>query len=443
MRQKEYGAKQNKWKRNRNQCIVGILDQLGEVVLPERRIIEPYWATVMTTASDDSPIPERVATIGGAWIPITKECLKLARIPRASAAGPDGVSARLFQAIPPLVLVKIYNLLMWCESLLEDLLLSRTVFLPKKKEANDPGDFRPITIPPVLVRGLHRILAVRLERALNIDSRQRAFKPTDGCSDNVFLLDTLLRFHRKKYQSLYVASLDVAKAFNTVTHATITATLQSLGVPSPMINYLQQVYERSKTRMEGDDWVSQPIHPVRGARKVDPLSPILFNVITHRMLLQLLPEVGARMEGVSVNVAAFADDLLLFAATPGGLQRMIDIVSGYLDQCGMVINTNKSMTISIKAAPQQKKTAVDILVAFKCGNQQLSRSSQWRYLGITFTPKGRAHFKPAHVVSPILEALTRAPLKPQQRLFALRTVVVPRLYHQIDGPGRGNNWDAQ
>jgi len=71
---------------------------------------------------------------------------------------------------------------------------------------------------------------------------------------------------------------------------------------------------------------------------------------------------------------------------------------------------------------------------FQCGNQQLPtlvRTSEWRYLGITFTPEGRRQCRPTQIIDPFLEALTRAPLKPQQRLYALRTIVIPRLYHQM------------
>lgn len=39
--------------------------------------------------------------------------------------------------------------------------------------------------------------------------------------------------------------------------------------------------------------------------------------------------------------------------------------------------------------------------------------------------------KPSEIASSLLEALIRAPIKPQQRLFALRIVVMPRLYHQL------------
>lgn len=143
----------------------------------------------------------------------------------------------------------------------------------------------------------------------------------DGCADNVFLLDTLLRYHRKQYKSLYVASIDVSKAFDAVTHPAIGTTLSSLGVPAAMIRYLQYVYAGSRTCIEGDGWISAPIHPRRGVRQGDPLSPVIFNAITHRLLKKLPEEVGVRLGGISINAAAYTDDLLLFAATAAGLQK--------------------------------------------------------------------------------------------------------------------------
>lgn len=74
----------------------------------------------------------------------------------------------------------------------------------------------------------------------------------DGCADNIFFLDTLLHYHRKQCRSLYVASIDVSKAFNAVAHPAIKATLNSLGVPAAMIRYLEYVYAGSRTYIEGD-----------------------------------------------------------------------------------------------------------------------------------------------------------------------------------------------
>ncbi|KAL0103868.1 hypothetical protein PUN28_017905 [Cardiocondyla obscurior] len=205
--------------------------------------------------------------------------------------------------------------------------------------------------------------ATRMSNLLKFDQRQRAFRPTDGCSDNVFLLDLLLRFHSKNHKPLYTASIDIAKAFD-----------------SPMIAYITNAYARSSTKLGCSQWTSESIQPTCGVKQGDPMSPVIFNMIIERLLIKLPNDIGARIDGIKVNAAAFADDMLLFSSTPTGLQK----------------------------------------------------SDDWKYLGIPFTPEGRAKTNASGKLRDALEKLTKAPLKPQQRLFALRTNVIPGLYHQLE-----------
>jgi len=106
------------------------------------------------------------------------------------------------------------------------LLESLTTLIPKISRAKMPAEFRPITISSVLIRTLHKILAMRMANSISLDQRQRAFRATDGCSDNVFLLDMISRYHHTRHKPLFVASLDIAKAFDLVPHDTINETLE-------------------------------------------------------------------------------------------------------------------------------------------------------------------------------------------------------------------------
>lgn len=98
-----------------------------------------------------------------------------------------------------------------------------------------------------------------MDRLLDIDVRQRGFRSSDGYSDNIFLLDTLLRVHRKRFRPLYMASLDVSKAFDSVSHPAIVAALANVGVPEP-IRYLLNIYKNSTTVLEGNGWTSISVH---------------------------------------------------------------------------------------------------------------------------------------------------------------------------------------
>ena len=63
--------------------------------------------------------------------------------------------------------------------------------------------------------------------------------------------------------------------------------------------------------------------------------------------------------------------------------------------------------------------------------RRITRSDAWKYLRLPFTWAGRAKIKIYKVLQKDLERLTHGPIKPQQRLFALRTIVLPKLYHQL------------
>lgn len=179
------------------------------------------------------------------------------------------------------VKVMLYNLILWCGRLPEPLLRSRTVFVPKKNGAAEPGDYRALTIQSVIARELHRILANRITSSIQVDERQRANKSIDGCRDNFIQLDMILREHRSTFKQMYMASVDVSKSFDSVSHPSITAVLGSFGIPQPFIEYISSTCEHESTVIESDGWSSRPIHPKRGVKQGDPLSPAIFNLITH------------------------------------------------------------------------------------------------------------------------------------------------------------------
>ena len=138
--------------------------------------------------------------------------------------------------------------------------ISRTIFIPKKSQASLPGEFRPISISCVFARVLHKILAQRIDAKIEMDDQQRAFRTgMDGGRDNTVLLDALLRSRCQQFKSTFAATLDLARAFDSVEHSAIMRAAEAAGIPPLLIKYLKNLYASSTTTLSGIDWLSEPI----------------------------------------------------------------------------------------------------------------------------------------------------------------------------------------
>ncbi|CAL7932866.1 unnamed protein product [Xylocopa violacea] len=389
-RRAEYGRTQRAWRRSPFNCLRAILKGKNTANTPSQETMTNYWSTVMTNASAKSPgIEPSTRTLDALWKPIEPEEVKRAFPETTTSPGPDLVTARQFRAVPLGIITRIFNIFMICGKIPEWLLESKTTLIPKVDNAEQPGDFRPITVSSVITRTFHKVLSTRLMHSIELDKRQKAFVPVDGCAENTFLFDMLLRHHRQTFKPLYLASVDIRKAFDSVTHQAILDALVSRGVPGPMV---------------------------------------------YRLLRNIPKEIGVDVSGEHHNVLAFADDLVLVASTPQGLQQTLDLTTDYLAQCGLVINTGKSFTVAIRNVPHIKKSVVDSKVRFQCAGALLPamrREDEWKYLGVPFTPEGRVTCNPEQQLQEAIAILSKAALKPQQRLFALRVMVLPSLYHVL------------
>ena len=438
-RRRLYAKSQQLWQKDRGACWKAIdSDQLsaGPPDVP-RNIMEPYWRAVVTRDSGATPgLRPNAEVRNDLWSPVTKEEIQKSFPRKRSASGPDGVTVVAVKAIPLPILHRILNIFMICGGLPDFLLVSRTVFIPKKKDSMEPGDFRPITISPVLIRLFHKVLANRL-KTVSVDERQRAFRDTDGCSDNIFLLDLALRYTRRRISPLFMASTDVAKAFDSVSFQALREVMLAKGLPLAMVNYIMSTYNSSYTCLEFGGWRSDPIHPTCGVKQGDPMSPLLFNFLIDMMLQRMPDDVGIKISEMLINIMAFADDLILMATTREGLQHLLTFVCDFLESVGLRVNAQKCFTIAIKAMGKQKKTAIDANCRFTVGNQAiqaLKRTDELRYLGVPFTSEGRITTNIRVLLREKLGKLGSAPLKPQQRLWILRSTIIPALlYHLTSG----------
>ncbi|NXD02691.1 POLR protein, partial [Certhia familiaris] len=91
------------------------------------------------------------------------------------------------------------------------------------------------------------ILTARLTKACPLNPRQKGFINAAGCSENLKLLQTIIRTAKNEHRPLGVVFVDIAKAFDTVSHQHILYGLQQREVDPHIVSLVSNMYENINT----------------------------------------------------------------------------------------------------------------------------------------------------------------------------------------------------
>ena len=444
-----YARVQKSWRKNRKTTIVSVLSGAWELEAPtiDRTAFVGFWADLF--GKESVADPRTVTPIRDtAWSvidPIEAGDVErsLGKMDYNTAAGPDNRDLEQVRQIPAADLAARFNFWMYSGCIPDPLYEGITSFIPKVSGSQNPADFRPITVSSILVRCFHNILAKRLETLCPPSLRQKAFRSGDGICENIETFKAVLKHAQdpKRPRDLYLTFLDVRKAFDSVSHESIVKAAERAGVPPPLLAYIRNLYQKATTRLKVGGVLSDPVRVGQGVRQGDPLSPILFNFVIDWALAEIDPEMGYKLDVENrdgcqkINHLAFADDMVLLAQSKEGLQRQIDLFSNHLAGSGLFLNPKKCKTIGITVVGQRENHSwvYNTRGFAKVGGIKIDPmpvGDSYKYLGIQVT-LGGYHTEAKNKLNADLGNLSRAPLKPQQRLWALNNCVIPSLYHEL------------
>jgi hypothetical protein len=103
--------------------------------------------------------------------------------------------------------------------------------LPKKEEAQQPGEFRPISLVHSFAKLVTKILANRLAPHMDklVTTNQSAFIKGRFIQDNFMMVQQTARFLHAQKQSWILLKLDISKAFDSVSWAFLLEILEHMG----------------------------------------------------------------------------------------------------------------------------------------------------------------------------------------------------------------------
>ena len=141
---------------------------------------------------------------------------------------------------------------------------------------------------------------------------------------------------------LWIMSMDLRKAFDTVDHEALFEALLSHGLEDPHVMLLRKLYLQQTGSANG----SKSFKINSGVKQGDVLSAILFNCILdiafERWKLRLTHERLFLGEGIKrLTNTRYADDILIYAESLSGLRRMVILLIEELESIGLHLNADK------------------------------------------------------------------------------------------------------
>ena len=462
---------QQKWKRNKKNAVKQVLDGASdakcqidieeiEATYTERfeskgptvdlsnypgPFTESLPPTISTEANSDheersgqnrQPEPRRERILEAVSASEVKKAVRAMRT--GSAAGPDRITvAQLKRKTEenPGFLAGVYTLWLMSGKVPEKLKASRSLLLPKgTSEMQNISNWRPLSISSVLLRLYTKILAKRLTNAVSLHPSQRGFIPAPGVEQNSVLLEHLIRKQKKEKGTLAVAFLDLAKAFDTISHDLFAKGLERLGVPSQFIRVVEDLYDGATTSFATVNGETRQIRINQGVKQGDPLSPILFNVCLDPMFCSLERDgKGWGKKEDSITALGYADDTAVISDSREGLEKNLALVKAYCDQVGLRLNVNKSYVFHIRS--DGKTFTVNDTSPYEVDGRQIpwvKPEEATRYLGKMFGPWGGMSIPNLRqTIEEWARSVAAAPLKPLQALEIWRDTILPRIKARI------------
>jgi hypothetical protein len=265
--------------------------------------------------------------------------------------------------------------------------------IPKKTNATEVRDFRPISLLGSVYKIVAKVLANRLSTVLGhlVSSPQNAFVKGRQITDLVPIANEILDSRLKDKLLGVICKLDIEKAYDHVNWQFLLYLLDRYGFPGKWWQWIYYCISTVQFSILINGSPKGFFGSTRGIRQGDPLSSLLFVLIMEalsRMMNKAVEEgllssfhVGALgSDLLCISHLLFANDTLIFSdANRNHILYLRLLFSWFEAISGLKINLSKSEMVPVGQVPNIEVLA-DIL---GCNITQLPMS----YLGLPLGAK--------------------------------------------------------
>ena len=301
------------------------------------------------------------------------------------AIGPDGIPSKFLRECSHELsysVCALYNYSLATGMLPQLWKRANVVPLYKKGNPNLVNNYRPVSLLPVIVKILEKLIHSKIINNLKgkITASQHGFLPS--CSTVTQLLSTFMPVNEDLDNNLRndIIYFDLAKAFDSVPHHLLIHKLQSFGFNGSLLRWMSNYLHKREQRVVVNGCCSSWLPVKSGVPQGATLGPLKFLLFVNDLPNSLT-------EGT--RCAIFADDtkILRTISTPADvatLQCDINNLVTWSEIWGLRFNEDKCMVLSAR-----KASTLDQLPPpqYKMNNKTLNCTTSMMDLGVTIDPK--------------------------------------------------------
>jgi hypothetical protein len=280
------------------------------------------------------------------------------------APGPDGFTMAFFQSCWTVVkndIMAVFSEFHRRRQLVKNLNVTFVTLVPKKADAVEMKDFRPISLVGGMYKILSKVLANRMKNVMGkiISNSQNAFIGGRQILDSVLIANEVLDSRMRSGMPGVICKLDLEKAYDHVNWNFLLYMMKRCGFGERWRGWIEWCISSARFSILVNGTPEGFFNSSRGIRQGDPLSPLLFVLVMEalsRMVNATVEQgllsgfgVGERVfSDLVVAHSLFADDTLIFCeACPEQLRYVRLILLCFEAVSGLKVNLSKSELMAV------------------------------------------------------------------------------------------------
>ena len=228
-----------------------------------------------------------------------------------------------------------------------------------KGDSSNPENYRPITILSCFSKLFTSVLNNRLTTFIDtneiLQENQAGFRKAYSTTDRIFTLNSLLELVKAYKKKVYCAFIDFSQAFDSVWRIGLSRKLLQNNKNGKFFRIVYNMYNgiKSCVSLNGE---SSPFFACDfGVRQGENLSPVMFFLYLNDLETFLIHK---GLSGITLDITddevmiyiklfslLYADDTVLIADSPTGLQNCLDAFSCYCNQWKFNVNIAKTKVV--------------------------------------------------------------------------------------------------